>query len=282
MFFIKYSHSLNSSDSRIKYNYLSQNCIVFLNKYLSQKKSIIFYIAVMNKGNLYVVATPIGNLGDITFRAVETLKEVNFIVCEDTRVTKILLDHFQIQKPFVVSNAQTETHRIDSIIKRILSGESCGMVTDAGTPGISDPGTRLVNSALKNDIEVLGIPGPNAAILALSISGLPTDAFVFEGFLPQKKGRQKKMKELSEEERTIILYESTYRIEKLLNELNEYMPERFIVVCRELTKKFEEYWRGFPGGLIQQLCNKTTKGEFVVLIAPIKWNQDVTIPYSES
>jgi len=236
----------------------------------------------MNNGKLYVIATPIGNLGDITFRAVETLKTVDFIVCEDTRVTKILLDHFQIQKPFVVSNAQTETHKIDSIIKKILSGESCGLVTDAGTPGISDPGTRLVNSALKNDIEVLGIPGPNAAILALSISGLPTDAFVFEGFLPQKKGRQKKMKALSDEERTIILYESTYRIEKLLKELNEYMPERYIVVCRELTKKFEESWRGLPGELLQQLSSKTTKGEFVVLISPKNWNQNITIPYSES
>lgn len=217
---------------------------------------------------LYIVATPIGNLEDITFRAIKTLKEVDFIICEDTRVTKFLLNHFGIEKPFIVANAFNETKTIERIIDKINSGENAALVSDAGTPAISDPGTRLVNAAVKNSIEVIGIPGANAAILALSISGLPTDSFVFEGFLPQKKGRQKKLLQLSEEERTIVLYESTYRIEKLILELNQYMPERQIVIARELTKKFEEVWRGTASEILSGIDKNIIKGEFVVIIAP--------------
>ncbi len=217
---------------------------------------------------LYIVATPIGNIEDITFRAINTLKQVDFIICEDTRVTKFLLTKYEIEKPLIVANAFNETKTIERIIDKIISGENAALVTDAGTPAISDPGTRLVNAAIKNSIEVIGIPGANAAILALSISGLPTDAFVFEGFLPQKKGRQKKLIQLSEEERTIVLYESTYRIEKLITELNQYMPERQIVIARELTKKFEEIWRGKPVEILTSLKDKILKGEFVVIIAP--------------
>lgn len=219
-------------------------------------------------GKIFVVATPIGNLSDITLRAIETLKQVDFIVCEDTRVTKILLDHYSISKPFVVANAQNESRKISEIIEKIKSGLSCALVTDAGTPAISDPGVRFINNAITNEIEVIGIPGANAAILALSISGLPTDSFVFEGFLPQKKGRQKKLLELSKEERTIVLYESTYRIKKLIEELNEYLPNRQIAVCRELTKKFEETWRGTAGEILKEIDKKIIKGEFVVVIAP--------------
>ncbi len=222
-------------------------------------------------GKLFVVATPIGNLKDISFRAVETLKEVDFIICEDTRVSKILLDYYEIKKELVSFNAQTETKKIAAVIERIIHGENCALISDAGTPCISDPGVRLVNEAIKNEIDVLGVPGANAAIFALSISGLPTDSFVFEGFLPQKKGRQTKLKELSKEKRTIVLYESVYRIEKLLNELNELMPERYLVVWRELTKKFEENWRGVPKELLAALPSKNIKGEFVVVIAPINW-----------
>jgi len=217
---------------------------------------------------LIVVATPIGNLSDITYRAVDTLKSVDIIVCEDTRVTKILLDHYQIEKPLFVVNAQNESKKIPELIERINNGSVCALVSDAGTPSISDPGTRLVNAAVKNGIEVIGIPGPSAVILALSISGLPTDSFVFEGFLPQKKGRQKKLTELAVEERTIVLYESTYRIEKLLEEINKYMPDRQLVIGRELTKRFEEMWRGTAAEIIRDLSNKTIKGEFVVIIAP--------------
>lgn len=217
---------------------------------------------------LFVIATPIGNLSDITYRAVETLKSVDLIVCEDTRVTKILLDHYQIVKQLFVVNAQNESKKIPELIERINNGSVCALVSDAGTPSISDPGTRLVNAAVKNGIEVIGVPGASAAILALSISGLPTDSFVFEGFLPQKKGRQKKLMELAEEYRTIVLYESTYRIEKLLEELNSYMPDRQLVIARELTKKFEELWRGTASEIIQDLRHKIIKGEFVVIIAP--------------
>jgi len=217
---------------------------------------------------LYVVATPIGNLDDITLRAIETLKNVDFIICEDTRVTKFLLNHFGIDKPLIVANAFNESKSIEKIIDKIKSGENAALVSDAGTPSISDPGTRIVNTAIKNEIEIVGIPGANAAILALSISGLPTDAFVFEGFLPQKKGRQKKLQQLSEEERTIVFYESTYRIKKLLEEINQYMPSRKIVVARELTKKFEETWRGSADEILNDIENKNIKGEFVVLIAP--------------
>ena len=225
----------------------------------------------MNKGKLYIVATPIGNLEDITYRAVKTLKEVNFIACEDTRVTKVLLNKFGIVNELFSLNAQSEKNKLHFVIERILKSESCAIVSDAGTPTISDPGVRLVNEAIKNEIEIIGIPGANAAILALSISGLPTDSFVFEGFLPQKKGRQKKIKQLVLEERTIVLFESVYRIEKLIKELNEYMPERFIVIHRELTKKFEESWRGLPKDILIELPAKTIKGEFVVVISPLNW-----------
>jgi 16S rRNA (cytidine1402-2'-O)-methyltransferase len=222
----------------------------------------------MEKGKLYVVATPIGNLKDITFRAVETLQEVDSIICEDTRTTKILLDHYQVTKPLIVINAYNESKSIEKILEKIESGVSCALVSDAGTPCISDPGVRLVNKLVHNGIDVIGIPGPNAAVLALSIGGLPTDSFIFEGFLPQKKGRQKKLQELTLENRTIVLYESMYRIKKLLEELNEYIPQRQIVVARELTKKFEELWRGSAEEILKDFENKISKGEFVVIISP--------------
>ncbi len=222
-------------------------------------------------GRLFIVATPIGNLKDITIRALETLKEVDFIACEDTRNTSFLLNSYEIKKELFVLNAANETHKIKKLLNRIISGETCALVTDAGTPCISDPGIRLVNAAIKENIEIVGIPGANAAIMALSIAGLPTDSFVFEGFVPLKKGRQKKLKELATEKRTIVLYESTYRIKKLIEELFEYMPERQIAVCRELTKKFEEIWRGFPNEILNNFDEKITKGEFVIIIAPLDW-----------
>ncbi len=222
---------------------------------------------------LYIISTPIGNLKDITLRALEILKEINFIACEDTRVTSILLKNYEIQKELISLNAFNESSKIDYVLNRINNGENCALVSDAGTPGISDPGTRLISAAIKNGIEVIPVPGASAVIAALSLSGLPSDSFVFEGFIPQKKGRQKKLKELADEERTIIIYESVYRIEKLLNELNEYMPERFIVICRELTKKFEETWRGTPVELLQSFDEKVNKGEFVIVISPKKWKQ---------
>ncbi len=222
-------------------------------------------------GKIFVVSTPIGNLKDFSFRAIETLKEVDFILCEDTRVTSILLKHYTISKEMISFNAVSEEKKIPFVIERIKNGEDCAIVSDSGTPLISDPGVRLISQSLNESIEVIPVPGASALLAALTISGLPTDSFVFEGFLPQKKGRQKKLKELSEEKRTIIIYESPFRIEKLLNELNEYMPVRFVVVCRELTKKFEETWRGYPKELLERLDQKVVKGEFVVVIAPVKF-----------
>ena len=222
-------------------------------------------------GELFIIATQIGNLRDISFRAVEILNYVDIIYCEDTRVTLKLEKYYTFETPLKPMNARMENKMIAGIIEKLRSGLNIGLVSDAGTPTISDPGIRLVSAAVDNGIKVNGIPGPNAAILALSIAGLPTNSFVFEGFLPQKKGRQKILKELSIEPRTIVLYESTYRIEKLLNELDNYMTNRFVVVCRELTKKFEETWRGFPKDILSDFGSKTIKGEFVVIIAPTNW-----------
>jgi 16S rRNA (cytidine1402-2'-O)-methyltransferase len=220
---------------------------------------------------LFLVPTPIGNLRDITLRAIEILGSVDLILAEDTRQAKKLLTHFNLNTPLQSHHMFNEHKSVESICLKISGGMTIALVSDAGTPCISDPGIRLVHECVSNDIEVVGFPGANAAIMALSISGLPTDSFVFEGFLPQKKGRQKKLTELAAEERTIVLYESTYRIEKLLNELSEYMPERFVVVQRELTKMFEESWRGIPKDIIEELPKKTIKGEFVVVISPLNW-----------
>jgi 16S rRNA (cytidine1402-2'-O)-methyltransferase len=224
---------------------------------------------------LFIISTPIGNLKDITLRAIEILNEVDLILCEDTRVSSKLLNHFNIKKELISVNAFNESKKLDFIVQKIKSKISVALISDAGTPTVSDPGARLISSCIKNGIEIISIPGPSALIAALSISGLPTDSFVFEGFIPQKKGRQSKLKELANESRTIILYESMYRITKLFNELVEYMPERFVVVCREITKKFEETWRGYPSDLISELDNKIIKGEFVLVIAPKGWKESI-------
>jgi 16S rRNA (cytidine1402-2'-O)-methyltransferase len=184
-----------------------------------------------------------------------------------------LLNHYEIKKELISINAFNEKNRIPMVISRLKEGQVCALISDAGTPGISDPGTRLISAAIKDDIKIIPIPGATAVISALTISGMPSDAFVFEGFLPQKKGRQKLLKQLAEEERTIILYESVYRIKKLLDELSSYMPDRWIVICRELTKKFEETWRGYPPQLLSEFDDKINKGEFVVVISPRKWHQ---------
>jgi 16S rRNA (cytidine1402-2'-O)-methyltransferase len=222
-------------------------------------------------GKLYIVSTPIGNLKDITLRAIETLNEVDFILCEDTRVSSVLLKQYNVIKQLISFNAVSETKKIPVIIERLLLGQSYALISDSGTPAISDPGIRLVSESIKNGIDVITIPGATALIAALTISGLPTDSFVFEGFLPQKKGRQKKLIELASEKRTIVLYESSHRITKLIDQLVEYFPERYVVVCRELTKKFEESLRGYPAELKEKLNEKIIKGEFVVVIASSVW-----------
>ncbi|MDP3149659.1 MAG: 16S rRNA (cytidine(1402)-2'-O)-methyltransferase [Ignavibacteria bacterium] len=220
---------------------------------------------------LFIVSTPIGNLKDITFRAVETLGEVDFIICEDTRVSSHLLNHFQIKKELISLNAFNEQKKIGYVLERIIGGEKAALISDAGTPTISDPGNRLISAAIHQGITIVPIPGVSAVITALSIAGLPTDAFIYEGFPPQKKGRQKFLSGLATEERTIVLYESTYRIHKLLEELKQYMPERIIVICRELTKKFEEVLRGKAEELISKIGERELKGEIVVVISPLNW-----------
>jgi len=213
-------------------------------------------------GKLYIVATPIGNLSDITFRALETLKSVDFIACEDTRVTSKLLARYEIKKPLISYFQHSKVAKLDRLISLLREGKDIALVTDAGTPGISDPGQRLIEEAVKSKIEVVPIPGPSAVTTALSVSGFPTDEFVFLGFLPHKKGRQTKLKGLAQENRTIVLYESPYRIKKLLSELLEFCGDREICVCRELTKKFEEIYRG---KISEVLPKVKEKGEFVVI-----------------
>ena len=212
---------------------------------------------------LYVVSTPIGNLGDITLRALETLKNVDIIACEDTRHTLGLLNHFEIKKPLVSYHQHSKDSKVEQIISSILEGNNVAVVTDAGTPGISDPGEFLIRRAIENKIEIEPIPGVSAAITGLSISGLSTDEFVFIGFLPHKKGRQTKLKEIATEKRTIILYESPFRIIKLLNELLEFTGDREVSVSRELTKKFEETYRGKISAILPTIKEK---GEFVVIL----------------
>lgn len=216
---------------------------------------------------LYVVSTPIGNLKDFSFRAVEILKQVDFILCEDTRTSSILLSHYEINKPLISFNAVNEEKRIEEIYNKLDNGESGALISDAGTPLISDPGYRLVNELRKRGIKISPIPGASALIAALSVAGVPTDSFVFEGFLPQKKGRQKELQRIVQDERTIIIYESPYRIKKLLSEIQSYAPERKIVICRELTKKFEECLTGSANELLEHFNVNEPKGEFVVILA---------------
>ena len=218
------------------------------------------------KGVLYVIPTPIGNLEDITLRALNVLKGVNVIAAEDTRTTKFLLDHYGIQNQLLSFYSHNEQVRVPQIIERLKGGDSVGLVSDAGTPGISDPAHSIITAAIENGIRIVPLPGPTAFIPALVASGLPTHEFIFAGFLPHKKGRKTKLERLSTEERTIVLYESVHRIEKTLGELLEYFGDRQIVVGRELTKKFEEIVRGSIYTVLHNYTNRFIKGEFVLVI----------------
>lgn len=217
-------------------------------------------------GKFYIVATPIGNLGDITLRALETLKTVDFILCEDTRVTKNLLNHYQINRPMVSYHQHTDEKKVKEIAKLLEEGKNLALVTDAGTPGISDPGGLLIKSLVKNlQPEIIPIPGASAVVTALSISGFPTDKFIFMGFPPHKNKRQKFFKEAAAAEYTVVFYESGHRIKKCLQELKENLESnRALVVSRELTKKFETIYRGTIGQIIEQMQDE--RGEFVVVI----------------
>jgi 16S rRNA (cytidine1402-2'-O)-methyltransferase len=217
-------------------------------------------------GALYIVSTPIGNLDDITLRAIKILSGVDFVAAEDTRKTKFLLDHLQITKPLVSYYSYNESRRVPELLERLAQGKSVAVVTDAGTPGISDPAFLLIRAAIERSIRVIPIPGATAAIAALVVSGLPTDRFVFEGFLPVKKGRKTKFTELKTEQRTIVIYESPFRVERTLQDIATYLGDRYVVVARELTKKFEEIVRGPVSEVLQQISLSATKGEYVIVL----------------
>ena len=218
-------------------------------------------------GKLFLVPTPIGNLGDMTFRAVEILNEVDLILAEDTRTSIKLLKHFNIQKPLVSFHMHNEHRKLSEVISKLISGYTIAVISDAGTPGISDPGFLLVREAIANDIEVECLPGSTALIPALVLSGLSTERFVFEGFLPPKKGRKKRFENLVDETRTIILYESPHKILKTLNQLIDFFgPERAVSVSRELSKMYEETFRGTLIEATEYFSLHIPKGEFVICL----------------
>ncbi len=217
---------------------------------------------------LFIVPTPIGNLKDMTFRAVEVLKSVDFILAEDTRVTGKLLKHYAIETPMLSYHQHNEHQKTEQIIARIKQGEQFALVTDAGTPAISDPGFLMSRECVEHKISVDCLPGATAFVPALVNSGLPNDKFIFEGFLPVKKGRQKRLKILAEEQRTMILYESPYKILKTLEHLAKYLGEnRQASISRELTKLYEETINGSLIELITHFKTQTPKGEFVIVVS---------------
>ncbi len=218
--------------------------------------------------SLFLIPTPIGNLSDITFRAVEILKTVDLILAEDTRTSSILLNHYQVQKPITPYHQHNEHKILTHLTEQLAGGKTMALLTDAGTPGISDPAFLLVRECIKNNIKVECLPGATAFVPALVNSGLPTNSFCFEGFLPLKKGRQTMMKKLAEEERTMVFYESPMRLVKTLNEFIQYFgASRHCCVSRELTKKFEENARGTLQEVHDHFNAKTVKGEIVIVVA---------------
>jgi 16S rRNA (cytidine1402-2'-O)-methyltransferase len=217
---------------------------------------------------LYIVPTPIGNLDDITLRAIKVLEEVDFILAEDTRTSSVLLKHLGIDKPLRSHHKFNEHATVAAVAESIEAGRNVALISDAGTPGISDPGFLLVRTCVEAGIEVETLPGATACIPALVQSGFPCDRFCFEGFLPQKKGRMKRLAELAEESRTIVFYESPFRVVKCLEQLSEvFGAERRVAVSRELTKKFEQTVRGTLTEVIAHFKNNQPKGEFVIVLA---------------
>jgi 16S rRNA (cytidine1402-2'-O)-methyltransferase len=219
-------------------------------------------------GRLYLVPTPVGNLQDITLRALEVLKEVDLIACEDTRRSGQLLAHFGIQKKKISFFEHNEIKRVPRILSVLKEGESVAVVSDGGSPGLSDPAYRLVNAAVEEGIVIEALPGASALIPALTASGLPTDRFFFEGFLPVKQGKRKKrLEQLYEYPHTLVMYESVHRIRKSLADISDIFDERPVCVGREISKMHEEYIRGTASELAAYFENKTPKGEFVIVIA---------------
>ncbi|MBU1147589.1 MAG: 16S rRNA (cytidine(1402)-2'-O)-methyltransferase [Candidatus Omnitrophica bacterium] len=218
-------------------------------------------------GTLYIVATPIGNLKDITLRAIETLKEVDLIACEDTRHTKKLLSHYSIEKPTTSYFEHNQVKKGEYLVRLLKEGKNIALVSDSGTPGISDPGYKIIRLAIDNDIPIIVIPGPCALVVALVSSGMPTDSFVFQGFLSNKKARRRKqLGALKNEARTIILYESPHRVLKCLEDILDILGDREIAIARELTKVFEETLRLKTSSTIQHFTKNPPRGEFVLII----------------
>jgi len=218
-------------------------------------------------GTLYIISTPIGNLKDATHRSLELLSDVDLIAAEDTRRTGILLKHYEIKTPLSSFNSYNQVKKSDRLIARLKAGHDLALVSDAGTPGVSDPLYYLVKAALDKRVPVVSLPGPSAVLAALTVSGLPINRFVFEGFLPRKKGRKKLIEELAQEKRTIVLFESPHRIVKTLNELYQVMGERKAVLARELTKIHEEVIRGTLGELAIKAEEQKLKGEITLVIS---------------
>lgn len=217
---------------------------------------------------LYIVPTPIGNLDDITLRAVKVLQQVDFVLAEDTRTSSVLMKHLGIDKPLRSHHKFNEHATVEAVAESIAAGRNVALVSDAGTPGISDPGFLLVRTCVEQGIEVETLPGATACIPALVQSGFPCDRFCFEGFLPQKKGRRKRLAELADEPRTIVFYESPYRVVKCLEQLAEtFGPERMVSVSRELTKKFEQTVRGTLAEVVAHFRQHAPKGEFVIVLS---------------
>ena len=217
-------------------------------------------------GTLYVVSTPIGNLEDVTLRAIRILSGVDLIAAEDTRTTRVLLSRLSIQKPLVSYHRHNENSRTPGLIADLAAGRTVAVVTDAGTPGISDPAYTIIKAAIDHGVRVVPVPGPTAFLPALIVSGLPMDRFVFEGFLPVKKGRKKRLEQLRTEERTIIFYESPYRIERTLKDIVDLVGDREIALAREITKKFEEVLRGKASSVLAQVRARSLKGEIVLVL----------------
>ncbi len=218
-------------------------------------------------GTLYIVSTPIGNLKDATYRSLELLSDVDLIAAEDTRRTGVLLKHYEIKTPLTSFNSYNQAKKSDRLIARLKEGHNLALVSDAGTPGVSDPLYHLVRAALAEYVSVVSLPGPSAVLAALTISGLPVNRFVFEGFLPRKKGRKKLIEDLVQEKRTIVLFESPHRIAKTLNELYQAMGDRKAVLARELTKIHEEVIRGTLEDLAVVAEEQKLKGEITLVIS---------------
>jgi 16S rRNA (cytidine1402-2'-O)-methyltransferase len=218
-------------------------------------------------GTLYVVGTPIGNLSDLTFRAETTLKAVDLIAAEDTRTSRKLLGHYNISTPLVAYHDNNEINQAKKLFDKLNKGDSIAIISDAGTPGISDPGYRIVNLASKENIEVVTIPGPSAVTAALSVSGMPTDHFYFEGFLPPKKGRKTRFELLESLPATVVIFESPQRVIRTLKDIHNYWGNRIISVCRELTKMHEETLLGTVTDAEIYFSKSKPKGEFVLLVA---------------